>query len=112
MTANSLPKGVITLGLVSLLMDLSSEMIHGLLPIFMVTVLGAGALSVGLIGGIAEATASIAKVFSGVISDWIGRRIGRSVSNKYAFLSVTLWCRGSAPLLPWLPLLPASWAPV
>ncbi len=55
-------------------MDLSSEMIHGLLPVFLVTVLGAGALSVGLIEGIAEATASIAKVFSGVISDWIGRR--------------------------------------
>lgn len=74
MTANSLPRGVIALGLVSLFMDLSSEMIHGLLPMFLVTVLGAGALSVGLIEGIAEATASITKVFSGVISDWIGRR--------------------------------------
>lgn len=74
MTANSLPRSVIALGLVSLFMDLSSEMIHGLLPMFLVTVLGAGALSVGLIEGIAEATASITKVFSGVISDWIGRR--------------------------------------
>lgn len=74
MATKSLPKGVIALGLVSLFMDLSSEMIHGLLPVFLVTVLGAGALSVGLIEGIAEATASIAKVFSGVISDWIGRR--------------------------------------
>jgi MFS family permease len=55
-------------------MDLSSEMIHSLLPVFLVTVLGASALSVGLIEGIAEATASIAKVFSGVLSDWIGRR--------------------------------------
>ncbi|MDD2541230.1 MAG: MFS transporter, partial [Desulfuromonadaceae bacterium] len=72
--SNRLPRGVITLGLVSLFMDLSSEMIHGLLPAFLVTVLGAGALSVGLIEGIAEATASITKVFSGVISDWIGRR--------------------------------------
>ncbi len=72
--ASSLPRGVIALGLVSLFMDLSSEMIHGLLPVFLVTVLGAGALSVGLIEGIAEATASIVKVFSGVISDWIGRR--------------------------------------
>ena len=54
-------------------MDLSSEMIHSLLPVFLVTVLGASALSVGLIEGIAEATASIAKVFSGVLSDWIGR---------------------------------------
>lgn len=74
MPGSSLPRGVIALGLVSLFMDLSSEMIHGLLPVFLVTVLGAGALSVGLIEGIAEATASVAKVFSGVISDWIGRR--------------------------------------
>lgn len=74
MSGSSLPRGVIALGLVSLFMDLSSEMIHGLLPVFLVTVLGAGALSVGLIEGIAEATASVAKVFSGVISDWIGRR--------------------------------------
>lgn len=74
MAIKSLPRGVITLGMVSLFMDLSSEMIHGLLPVFLVTALGAGALSVGLIEGIAEATASIVKVFSGVISDWIGRR--------------------------------------
>lgn len=69
-----LPRGVVALGLVSLFMDLSSEMIHSLLPMFLVTVLGASALSVGFIEGIAEATASITKVFSGVISDWIGRR--------------------------------------
>ena len=76
MTTNShkLPKGVIALGLVSLFMDLSSEMIHSLLPVFLVTVLGASALSVGIIEGIAEATAAIAKVFSGVLSDWMGRR--------------------------------------
>ncbi|BCO29940.1 MFS transporter [Thiohalobacter sp. COW1] len=69
-----LPKGVVALGLVSLTMDLSSEMIHSLLPVFLVTVLGASAMAVGTIEGIAEATASIAKVFSGVISDWVGRR--------------------------------------
>ena len=69
-----LPKGVVALGLVSLTMDLSSEMIHSLLPLFLVTVLGASALSVGFIEGIAEATAAIAKVFSGVLSDRIGRR--------------------------------------
>lgn len=74
MARNKLPRGVIALGLVSLFMDLSSEMIHSLLPVFLVTVLGASALSVGLIEGIAEATAAIAKVFSGVLSDWIGRR--------------------------------------
>lgn len=74
MLRSKLPKGVVVLGLVSLFMDLSSEMIHSLLPVFLVTVLGASALSVGLIEGIAEATAAIAKVFSGVLSDWIGRR--------------------------------------
>jgi MFS family permease len=70
----ALPKGVFALGLVSLFMDFSSEIIHSLLPVFLVSVLGASALSVGLIEGIAEATASVAKVFSGVISDWLGRR--------------------------------------
>lgn len=69
-----LPRGVVALGLVSLTMDFSSEMIHSLLPVFLVTVLGASAMSVGFIEGIAEATASIAKIFSGVISDWVGRR--------------------------------------
>lgn len=74
MNRSKLPKSIVALGLVSLFMDVSSEMIHSLLPVFLVTVLGASALSVGLIEGIAEATASIAKVFSGVISDWMGRR--------------------------------------
>lgn len=74
MPRSILPKGVVALGLVSLFMDLSSEMIHSLLPVFLVTVLGAGVLSVGLIEGIADATASVAKVFSGVLSDRIGRR--------------------------------------
>ena len=55
-------------------MDISSEMIHSLLPIFLVTVLGVSTLSVGIIEGIAEATASITKVFAGAISDWTGRR--------------------------------------
>lgn len=70
----SLPRGVLALGLVSLFMDLSSEMIHSLLPVFLVTVLGASTLAVGLIEGIAEATAAIVKVFSGLVSDWAGRR--------------------------------------
>ncbi|GAB4176269.1 MAG: MFS transporter [Wenzhouxiangellaceae bacterium] len=69
-----LPRGVVVLGLVSLVMDFSSEMIHSLLPVFLVTVLGASALSVGIIEGVAEATAAIAKVCSGVISDRIARR--------------------------------------
>ena len=72
----ALPRAIWMLGFVSLLMDVSSEMIHSLLPLYMVTVLGASALSVGLIEGAAEATALIVKVFSGALSDWLGRRKG------------------------------------
>ena len=74
MPIRQLPRGVIALGFVSMFMDISSEMIHSLLPIFLVTVLGVSTLSVGIIEGIAEATASITKVFAGAISDWTGRR--------------------------------------
>jgi MFS family permease len=70
----ALPAGIWALGFVSLLMDVSSEMIHALLPIYLVTALGTSALAVGLIEGVAEATASITKVFSGAISDWLGKR--------------------------------------
>ena len=69
-----LPAGIWALGLVSLLMDVSSELIHSLLPVFMVTTLGTTVLVVGLIEGAAEATALIVKVFSGVLSDYWGRR--------------------------------------
>ena len=69
-----IPPAIWVLGLVSLLMDVSSEMIHALLPIYLVTVLGTSALTVGIIEGIAEATASITKVFSGALSDWLGKR--------------------------------------
>jgi MFS family permease len=55
-------------------MDISSEMIHALLPVYLVTVLRASTLTVGLIEGLAEATAMITKVFSGALSDWLGRR--------------------------------------
>jgi len=70
----NLPRGVVALGLVSLFMDVSSEMIHALLPLFLTGTLGAGALAVGLIEGAGEATAQIVKVFSGAWSDRIGRR--------------------------------------
>jgi len=75
-TANwrDIPGGVWALGLVSLLMDVSSEMIHALLPVYLVAGLGTSTLAVGVIEGIAEATASITKVFSGALSDWLGRR--------------------------------------
>jgi MFS family permease len=70
----AVPRTVVALGLVSLFMDTSSESIHSLLPAFLVTALGASALSLGVIEGIAEATNSVTKVFSGAISDWLGRR--------------------------------------
>jgi MFS family permease len=69
-----IPIGIWTLGFVSMLMDVSSEMIHALLPVYLVTVLGASMATVGVIEGIAEATASITKIFSGALSDWLGRR--------------------------------------
>ncbi len=69
-----IPASIWALGFVSLLMDVSSEMIHSLLPLFMVSVLGASALAVGLIEGAAEATALIVKVFSGALSDYLGKR--------------------------------------
>jgi MFS family permease len=68
------PAGVWVLGFVSLLMDLSSEMIHGLLPVYLTTVLGASALTVGAIEGVAESTALITRIFSGALSDWLGKR--------------------------------------
>ena len=73
-TRRGIPAGIWALGFVSLLMDTSSEMIHALLPVYMVAVLGTSALAVGIIEGIAEATASITKVFSGALSDWLGKR--------------------------------------
>ena len=69
-----IPASIWALGFVSLLMDISSELIHSLLPVFMVTVLGASAFAVGLIEGAAEATALIVKVFSGALSDYLGKR--------------------------------------
>ncbi len=70
----AIPRSIWALGIVSMFMDISSEMIHGLLPVFLVTVLGASMVSVGLIEGIAEATASITKIFSGALSDYLGKR--------------------------------------
>lgn len=69
-----LPRGIWALGVVSLFMDVSSEMIHGLLPVFLTAVLGASAEMIGLIEGIGEATASICKLLSGWLSDRIGKR--------------------------------------
>ncbi len=71
-----IPSGIWVLGFGSLLMDISSEMIHSLLPMFMVTVLGTSTLAVGIVDGLAESLALIVKVFSGTLSDYWGKRKG------------------------------------
>jgi MFS family permease len=84
-----------------MLMDISSEMIHALLPIYLVTVLGTSATTVGAIEGIAEATASITKVFSGAISDWIGKR-KLLAALGYGLAAVTKPMFPLAPAVGWL----------
>jgi len=72
--SRALPKGIWVLGFGSLFMDMSSELVHSLLPIFMASVLGASMVTIGIIEGVAEATAAITKVFSGAISDYFKKR--------------------------------------
>ena len=74
MSAGALPRSVWMLGLVSLFMDMSSELIHAVLPLYLTTVLGVSVLAVGLIEGVAEATASLTKLFSGAIADRLQQR--------------------------------------
>jgi len=93
-----IPRGVWVLGFVSLLMDISSEMIHSLLPLFMLTVLGASAFSIGLVEGLAESTALIVKVFSGVLSDYLGKRKGLALFG-YALGALTKPLFAIAPTL-------------
>ncbi|MBI5720267.1 MAG: MFS transporter [Burkholderiales bacterium] len=76
-----LPAGVWVLGFVSMLADVASEMVHSLLPLFLVGTLGVSVLAVGVIEGIAEATALIVKVFSGALSDRLGRRKGLALAG-------------------------------
>lgn len=83
-----IPPGVWVLGFVSLLMDVSSEMIHSLLPLFLVGTLGASVAAVGVIEGLAESTALISKVLSGTLSDYLGRRKGLAVLG-YALGALT-----------------------
>lgn len=96
-----MPTGVWALGFVSLLMDVSSEMIHSLLPIFMVSVLGAGALAVGFVEGAAESTALIVKVFSGALSDYLGKRKWLAVAG-YALGALTKPVFALAPTVGWV----------
>ncbi|MCK9510530.1 MAG: MFS transporter [Pigmentiphaga sp.] len=96
-----MPGGIWALGFVSMFMDISSEMIHALLPIYMVSVLGISALGVGIIEGIAEATASFMRVFSGAISDRLGRRKWLAVAG-YGLAALTKPVFPLAASLDWL----------
>jgi MFS family permease len=96
-----IPRAVWALGFVSLLMDTSSEIIHALLPVYLVTALGASMVTVGFIEGIAEATASITKVFSGAISDWMGKRKLLAVIG-YGLAALTKPIFPLAPSVGWL----------
>lgn len=94
----ALPGAIWALGFTSLLMDVSSEMIHALLPVFLVTTLGASALTVGLIDGAAEALALVTKVFSGALSDAMGRRKPLAVLGySLGALSKPLFAIAGAP---------------
>ena len=95
-----IPFGIVALGLVSLLMDTSSELIHSLLPAFMSSVLGASALTIGAIEGLAEATALVVKVVSGPLSDWLGRRKPLAVLGYgLGTLSKPLFALATSPAL-------------
>src|SRR5713101_8365796 len=84
-----------------MLMDISSEMIHALLPVYLVTVLGTSMVTVGVIEGIAEATASITKIFSGALSDWLGKRKLLAVLG-YGLAAFTKPVFPLAPSVSWL----------
>jgi MFS family permease len=84
-----------------MLMDISSEMIHALLPVYLVTVLGTSMVTVGLIEGIAEATASVTKIFSGAVSDWLGKRKVLAVIG-YGLAALTKPVFPLAPSVNWL----------
>ena len=98
---SAIPGSIWALGFVSMLMDLSSEMIHSLLPVFLVSSLGAGTLAVGLIEGVAEATASITKVFSGTLSDRLGRRKSLALAG-YGLAALTKPLFPLAPSIGWV----------
>lgn len=80
--------GIWGLGFVSMFMDISSELVHSLLPIFMVTVLGTSMITIGIIEGFAEGAAAVTKVFSGAISDYCGKRKVLAVAG-YALSAIT-----------------------
>jgi len=98
---SALPRGIWVLGFVSMAMDVSSEMIHALLPVYLVTVLGASTLAVGFIEGIAEATAAMVKIVSGTLSDRLGTRKWVAALG-YGLAAVTKPVFPLAPSLAWV----------
>jgi MFS family permease len=100
-TLRAIPSGIWVLGFVSMLMDVSSEMIHALLPVFLVTVMATSATTVGIIEGIAESTAAITKMFSGALSDWLGKRKLLAVLG-YGLAALTKPVFALAPTVGWL----------
>jgi len=100
-TPRSIPRGVVVLGLVSLCMDLSSELVHALLPLYLATGLGASMLAIGLIEGAAEAIALVVKVFSGVASDAVRRRKPLVLAG-YGLSALTKPVFALAPVLGWV----------
>ncbi len=98
---SALPRGIWVLGLVSMAMDVSSEMIHALLPVYLVAVLGASTLTVGFIEGIAEATASMVKIVSGTLSDRLGTRKWLAVLG-YGLAALTKPVFPLAPSVAWV----------
>ena len=97
----NVPRGVWALGLVSLCMDLSSELVHALLPLYMASVLGASMLTIGIVEGVAEAIALVVKVFSGVLSDAMGRPKPLLVLG-YGLAAATRLVFPLAPSLTWV----------
>lgn len=97
----AIPGGIWALGFVSLCMDTSSELIHSLLPVFMVSVLGASALVVGLVEGVAESAVAVTKLFSGVLSDYLGRRKLLTVVG-YGLAAATKPLFALAPTIGWV----------
>jgi MFS family permease len=89
------------LGAVSLCMDMSSELVHALLPLYMASVLGASALFIGVVEGIAESIALIVKLFSGVLSDWFRRR-KPLVLLGYGLAAISKLAFPLAPSLAWI----------
>ncbi len=84
----NMPSSIWVLGFVSMLTDISSEMVHSLLPMFLVTTMGASVMTIGLIEGVGESTALMLKVFSGAFSDYLGRRKALAVAG-YALSAMT-----------------------